>query len=111
VKLVQDAVQVVHAEYLVQVVDQDEKLVQTDDKVHDALDVSATQLTPEPPDQGMPRRISVVDQDDQPLLLDQEEQLVQPTDHVHDALAVSATELQLEPPEQGLPRSRSEENI
>jgi hypothetical protein len=85
VQLVQDDAQIVHAEHHVQVVDHDD---------HDGLAVNATQLTPEPPVQGLPRRSSVVDQDAQPLLVDQEEQLVQPADHVHDALAVSENELQ-----------------
>jgi hypothetical protein len=93
VQLVQDDVQIVHAEHHVQVVDHDEQLVH----VHDGLAVSATQLTPEPPDQGLPRRSSVVDQDAQPLLVDQEEQLAQPAYHVHDALVASANELQPEP--------------
>ena len=89
--------------------DQDEQLVQPADNVHDALDVSATQLTAEPPDQGLPRRSSVVDQDEQPLLVDQEEQLVQPADHVHDVH--DATELQPEPPDQGLPRRSSRRSV
>ena len=87
--------------------DHDEQLVY----VHDGLAVSATQLTPEPPDQGLPRRSSVVDQDAQPLLVDQEEQLAQPAYHVHDALVVSANELQPEPPDQGLPRRSSRRSV
>ena len=106
-QLVRDDVQIVHAEHNVQVVDHNEQLVH----VHDGLAVSATQLTPEPPDQGLPRRSSVVDQDAQPLLVDQEEQLAQPAYHVHDALVVSANELQPEPPDQGLPRRSSRRSV
>jgi hypothetical protein len=44
----------VHAEYHVQVVNQDEQLVQPADHVHDALVVSATQLQPELLDRELP---------------------------------------------------------
>ena len=65
VQLVHDDVLVDLSEDYVLVVDQDEQLVQPADHVHDALTVSDTL----PPDQGLPRRSTVVDQDAQPFLI------------------------------------------
>jgi hypothetical protein len=73
VQLVQDDVQVDHTEDHVLVVDQDEQLVQPGDHVHDALAVSDNPAHTQPPDQGLPIRSSVVDQNTQLLLVDQEE--------------------------------------